>query len=138
MAAIQSRALARAGFAVLQSDLLGCGDSSGDFGDATWQDWVGDVSEAIRWVQCRHDAPLWLWGLRAGCLLAVEASRQVSADYSFVFWQPTPSGKAPLQQFLRLKVAGGSLEGCQGLTNMLANLNELFGPEDYQPQNPKK
>ena len=34
MAALQARALAKAGYAVLQLDLLGCGDSSGDFGDA--------------------------------------------------------------------------------------------------------
>ena len=43
MAALQARALAKAGYAVLQIDLFGCGDSSGDFGDASWQDWVGDV-----------------------------------------------------------------------------------------------
>ena len=34
MATLQARALAQAGFSVLQVDLLGCGDSSGDFGDA--------------------------------------------------------------------------------------------------------
>ncbi|MBK8384562.1 MAG: hypothetical protein IPL11_02315 [Candidatus Accumulibacter sp.] len=33
---LQARALATAGYAVLQIDLMGCGDSSGDFGDATW------------------------------------------------------------------------------------------------------
>src|SRR5687768_8838655 len=36
MAALQARALAASGHAVLQIDLLGCGDSSGDFGDASW------------------------------------------------------------------------------------------------------
>src|SRR5882672_8203208 len=49
MAALQSRALSAAGFAVLQLDLFGCGDSSGEFGDATWDDWVADIVEAAGW-----------------------------------------------------------------------------------------
>ena len=70
MAAMASRALAAQGWAVLQVDLLGCGDSSGDFGDATWQAWTDDVVRAAQWLTSRHpEAPLWLWGLRAGALL---------------------------------------------------------------------
>ena len=111
MAAMQSRSLAEAGFSVLQIDLLGCGDSDGDFGEATWRDWVDDVSEAIRWLKCQHDLPLWMWGLRAGCLVAVEASRDAGVDCGFIFWQPTPTGKSVLQQFLRLRVAGDMLGG---------------------------
>lgn len=111
MAALQSRALAKDGFAVLQIDLLGCGDSSGDFGDATWEDWVEDVLLAQRWLAERHAAPLWLWGLRAGCLLAAEAARRIETPANLLFWQPTPSGKQVLQQFLRLKLAGDMLGG---------------------------
>ena len=36
MAALQARALAAAGFGVLQLDLYGCGDSSGEFAEARW------------------------------------------------------------------------------------------------------
>ena len=36
MVALQARALAEDGLAVLLVDPLGCGDSPGDFGDATW------------------------------------------------------------------------------------------------------
>lgn len=120
MAALQSRALAQAGYAVLQMDLLGCGDSSGDFGDAAWQDWVGDVVHACHWLRCRGNrpessfapaAPLWLWGLRAGCLLSVSAAKQLDETCNFLFWQPPLSGKVLLQQFLRLKVAGDMLLG---------------------------
>lgn len=105
MAALQSRAFAKAGYAVLQIDLLGCGDSSGDFGDATWDDWVADVQRGANWLAQRTSAPLWLWGLRAGCLLAVEAARSLPALPNFLFWSPTVSGKQVLQQFLRLKAA---------------------------------
>ena len=50
MAALQSRALAAAGFAVLQIDLFGCGDSSGDFADASWAAWQQDVALAVQWL----------------------------------------------------------------------------------------
>lgn len=106
MAAMQARALADAGYAVLQIDLHGCGDSSGDFGDATWAAWIDDVRLAAKWLQARHDAPLWIWGLRAGCLLAVEAARELDGPSCLLFWQPVPAGKVVLQHFLRLKVAG--------------------------------
>jgi uncharacterized protein len=111
MAALQSRALANAGYAVLQIDLHGCGDSSGDFADATWSGWIDDVRLAARWMQARHDKPLWIWGLRAGCLLAVQAAREIDGVSGLLFWQPAASGRALLLQFLRLKAAAELLQG---------------------------
>ena len=124
MAALQSRALAQAGCAVLQIDLHGCGDSSGDFGDASWQGWVDDVLQGCHWLRERNrsqaEVPLWLWGLRAGCLLAAEAARQIDTPCNFIFWSPTPSGKTHLQQFLRLKAAADMLGGnAKGVTEAL-------------------
>ena len=120
MAALQSRALAEAGFAVLQIDLLGCGDSSGDFGDATWDDWVTDVVEACLWLRQQYTAPAWLWGLRAGCLVAVDAARKLSHPCDFLFWQAPGAGKPLLQQFLRLKVVGDMIDGqSKGAMNAL-------------------
>jgi exosortase A-associated hydrolase 2 len=113
MAALQSRALAQAGFAVLQLDLLGCGDSSGDFADATWAHWLADVLQGAQWLRQQHAAPLWLWGLRAGCLLASQAAAQLQGMQATVnqfYWQPPPAGKVLLQQFLRLSLASGLLD----------------------------
>jgi uncharacterized protein len=116
MAALACRALAEAGHAVLQMDLRGCGDSSADFGDASWADWQADVRLGLECLDARLpdavQAPLWLWGLRAGCLLA-------AADWgrpvNYLFWQPMTNGKLALQQFLRLKLAaemaGGTNKG---------------------------
>jgi exosortase A-associated hydrolase 2 len=111
MAALQVRRLAEAGYAVLQVDLEGCGDNPGDFGDATWDGWVADAVQAARWLATRHDAPLWLWGVRAGALLASAAAPQLDAPCHFLFWQPATHGKTVLQQFLRLKVAADMLDG---------------------------
>lgn len=113
MAALQARALAADGCAVLQFDLLGCGDSAGDWADASWAAWVDDVVQACALARDRHHqqwpgvaAPaLWLWGLRAGCLLASAAAPRVPGPLNFLFWQPQGSGKQVLQQFLRLKQA---------------------------------
>lgn len=111
MAALQAKRMAQAGYAVLQLDLYGCGDSSGDFGDASWSDWVADIKAACVWLRARCDVPLWLWGLRSGCLLAAEAASQLDSPVSLLFWQPVVSGKQFLQQFLRLKIAGEMLGG---------------------------
>jgi exosortase A-associated hydrolase 2 len=116
MAALQARALAAAGYGVLQIDLKGCGDSSGEFGDASWADWVSDVHAALRWLRTRSNAPLVLWGLRAGCLVLADAAAQMPQDLSdetcdFVFWQPTPSGAPVLRQFLRTAAAAAFLDG---------------------------
>jgi uncharacterized protein len=106
MGALQSRLLAKSGYAVLQIDLLGCGDSSGDFGDATWAAWLADLAHAANWLRQLHPgAPLTWWGVRAGALLAVQAATQSDQTAGFLFWHPTPSGAVVLQQFLRLKVA---------------------------------
>lgn len=121
MVAMQSRALAAACFAVLQIDLLGCGDSAGDFSDATWARWLDDVVAAVKWLQEQHTPgegeeppPLWLWGLRAGTLLAAEAAARLARDGKgchLLFWQPAPAGKLLLLQFLRLKAAAELLAG---------------------------
>lgn len=114
MAALQSRAFAAAGYAVLQIDLYGCGDSSGDFGEASWHAWAEDVVMACAWLRSRIDAPLWLWGVRAGCLIAAEAAGRVNDLVGFILWQPMFSGRLCLQQFLRLKIAGDLLSGENG------------------------
>ena len=111
MVALQSRALAAAGYDVLQIDLLGCGDSSGDFADASWLTWRHDVLAGYHCLRERSAAPLILWGLRAGCLLLAEASAELPEAADFIFWQPVISGKQHWQQFMRLKMAGEIASG---------------------------
>ncbi len=121
MVAQQSAQLAAAGFTVVQIDLLGCGDSDGEFGDATWQTWIDDLLLACR-IGREHEpsAPLWLWGLRAGCLLATEAAQALAEPCKLLLWQPSLSGAAVLQQFLRLRAAADMLgQGGKGVVDQL-------------------
>lgn len=107
----QCRALAASGHAVLQIDLQGCGDSSGDFGDATWSAWVQDALLGLQWLRDHApQAPTWLWGLRAGALLACATASALKtqapdAPINLLLWQPVSSGQQQLQQFLRLRAA---------------------------------
>lgn len=136
MVALQARAFAQAGCEVLLFDPLGCGDSSGDFGDAGWQDWLDDAQRALQWLQDQAgpdatptDTPMWLWALRGGALLAGGLMERLALTGTalphLLLWQPLTTGKLQLQQFLRLRVAadliGGQAKGVvQSLRDQLA------------------
>ena len=108
MAALQARAFAASGYAVLQPDLYGCGDSSADFADARWPIWKEDLAHAARWLEKEAGAGVNLWGLRLGALLALDFARDMPPG-ALYFWQPAFHGKLHLTQFLRLSVAGQML-----------------------------
>src|SRR5690606_21241351 len=108
MVALQARRLAGAGYAVLRPDLTGCGDSEGEFGEATWTGWVDDLLAAADWAGRQYPAsapPLWFWGHRMGALLACAAAARLPGS-RLLLWQPVTSGRTQLRQFLRLKSAG--------------------------------
>lgn len=105
-----SRAIAEAGFAVLQIDLLGCGDSSGELSDAGWSDWIEDALLGADWLMDRYPGlPMWWWGLRAGALVTTQAAQMFPRTSSLLLWQPALSGKVLLHQFLRLNAAAAGL-----------------------------
>ena len=126
MAALQARALAAAGYGVLQIDLAGCGDSSGDFGDARWELWQEDLAAGAHWLRQRHGGPFLLWGLRLGALLALDYARGARHPVDgMLLWQPVLKASQYLTQFLRLRLAGALLGdgdaggGTQALRNSL-------------------
>jgi exosortase A-associated hydrolase 2 len=104
MVALQARALCAAGFDVLQIDLKGCGDSSGNFGDASWDDWLTDVQSGCVALTARSPAPLWLWGHRTGALLACEIVARSTVPARLLLWHPVASGAQFLNQFLRIRL----------------------------------
>lgn len=115
MVALQSRQFAQAGYAVLRMDLAGCGDSAGDFGQATWADWIEDVRRAVDWVAAETGHQPWLWGHRLGSLLCMDVvAAAAMASPKLLFWQPAPVGRTLLQQFRRLHIAGAFLRSTGG------------------------
>jgi uncharacterized protein len=112
MAALQARALAQAGFDVLQIDLLGCGDSSGDFEDAAWEDWLEDLRLGSQALAARSGAPQWLWGHRTGSLLAGQFARNLERPARLLFWHPVTDGRRFLNQFLRMRLLGQTDPAC--------------------------
>lgn len=104
LSALQARAFASMGFAVLQFDLFGCGDSCGDFNAGRWDLWKLDLAVAAAWLSDRTDGPLHLWGVRLGGLLALDFAREAEVD-TIILWQPYMSGRACMNQFLRLRLA---------------------------------
>jgi exosortase A-associated hydrolase 2 len=112
MAALQAKAFAASGYAVLQIDLFGCGDSSGKFRDATWDIWKADLEAARTWLCNRVAVSVSLWGLRLGALLALDFARSTPGSIDrIVLWQPVMKGELFLTQFLRLRLASEMLAG---------------------------
>jgi len=123
---LQARAFAALGFGVLQLDYFATGDSDGDFSEARWPIWLGDVGAAIDWLERRGLGPIGLWGLRFGALLAAAAANaRPETIKRLVFWQPIVDGKSMLTQFLRIRIAaamadGGAVEKVETLRAALA------------------
>jgi exosortase A-associated hydrolase 2 len=112
MAAVQARRLAARGFGVLVLDPTGCGDSSGDFGDARWELWLDDCHLGLEWLHHQAPAPALVWGLRLGALLALEvAQHHRDRVRAVIMWQPITSGAQYLTELLRIKVGGEIIAG---------------------------
>lgn len=108
-----ARAFAQHGWAAVQFDLLGTGDSSGDFGDATWASWKDDLSIGVEWCRSEFgpDTPVVLWSLRAGCLLVADWLEDGGERLPLLIWQPVIQGRQVLGTFLRLMAAARMLDG---------------------------
>lgn len=126
MAALQARRFATLGFAVLQIDLFGCGDSCGDFNAARWDLWKRDLDTARAWLAERSAGPVYVWGLRLGGLLALDyAAAATHAVDGVILWQPFLNGRTCINQFLRQRLAAGTNPGGSGAATSSALRTEL-------------
>jgi exosortase A-associated hydrolase 2 len=98
---------------VVQVDLYGCGDSTGDFSEATLEEWVADLQRIVQ-AEGRPDGALWLWGLRAGALL-LRPLLESHPAVNLLLWQPALDGAQVLGQFLRLRTAASFIEHGQAI-----------------------
>ncbi len=106
LAAAQSRRLAAAGYRVTLVDFFGTGDSEGELQDASLAIWRDNIDETVRAALEETEAPVTLWGLRFGALLAMDyaagANRPIE---NLLLWEPVTSGKRYVTQLLRQRVA---------------------------------
>lgn len=105
--------LCESGIAVIVPDLFGTGDSEGEFREAEVNRWVEDLATACKHAESRAMPVKAIVAVRLGCALAVAAQRSgaLPAVEASAWWQPVLDGKRHVAQFLRLRVAGGSMRG---------------------------
>ncbi len=91
--------LAEAGFPALRFDYYGCGNSAGDFEQASIDRWRADVSQAIAEIRRRCDrSRVCLIGLRLGATLSMMVGAEQGDVDGLVLWDPVVSGPAHLSE----------------------------------------
>lgn len=101
------RQLAARGIMTVVPDLFGTGDSEGEFRDASWDAWCGDMAATINWARAQADMPVHALLVRFGaCLYSSCASLLDDAGdaHRIAAWQPELSGATAMRQLLRMKV----------------------------------
>lgn len=94
--------LERAGYATLRFDYSGTGDSGGDDGDATIDQWLDDIATAGDELRATSGAKrLVLVGLRLGATLAgLATSRGALRPRHLILWDPVVEGRTYLQELV--------------------------------------
>jgi exosortase A-associated hydrolase 1/exosortase A-associated hydrolase 2 len=85
--------------------LHGTGDSDGEFGDATWSQWLEDLRCGLRWLESQRLGPVSIWGVRLGAILAGQLVATEAAIDRLLLWQPVSQGKQFLTNLLRVRIA---------------------------------
>ena len=110
---VMADALTRNGFAVLRYDKRGIGSSTGDYNNATTEDFASDAEAAIAFLKTRHDLnskKVGLIGHSEGGLVASMIATRSSQQISWVVLLATPALKGEDALLLQSKLiaqAGG-------------------------------
>ena len=102
---LAARAFAAAGFGVLRFDYRGCGDSGGEFHEATVNGWLEDVQAAAAALRSRlGGGETGLLGLRFGATLAACAAETLPGVSRLILWEPVLDGRPYFAADLRKKL----------------------------------
>lgn len=97
-----ARSLTSAGYCVLRFDYFGCGDSQGEFIDATFERWADDIHSAHEELcSAAGVREAWLVGSRLGANLALDASPGLPNIEGLVLWEPIVEGEAYISTLRR-------------------------------------
>lgn len=132
MVGLACQAFVADGWAVLQFDFSGCGDSSGLFEEANWEAWREDLDAVLDWChrKAQGHGRVVLWGLRCGALHAGDWMKTRNVGYPMLLWHPVYNGKLHLTQFLRLRAANSMLSDADARNVMAELRTRLDGGEE--------
>jgi hypothetical protein len=104
-----ARYLAVRGIECLRFDYRGMGESTGNFGDMSFDDWSEDVELMAEWLNDRSPGvPLVLHGLELGALLASKAFAARVGD-ALLAWAPPASANEVLRPALQRRVTADNM-----------------------------
>lgn len=125
-----ARALCTQGIDVLRFDLRGCGDSEGEFGQATLSGWLNDLDVALQWLnQTHHAKAVGLLGLRLGAALVAQCAEQHPEVRWLGLWEPITDGA----QYWRLSLRRQQIR--QAITETVGQASSLPGRLETCPTN---
>jgi exosortase A-associated hydrolase 2 len=114
------------GYNVLRFDYRGCGDSEGDFEEATLSTRLSDIHRAIEiLIERTGNDKIILFGLRLGATLAAAIASDGPRTDSLVLWEPVLHVKAYFEQFLRYQVLAEMIRENILVTNRKKLINDL-------------
>ena len=100
-----ARAFCEAGIAVLRFDYRGCGESEGEFRDATVSTRQADIERSmVLLAELSGTGRVGLLGLRFGSLLAASVAEKCGKVPFLVLWEPVTDGKSYFMADLRKKL----------------------------------
>jgi pimeloyl-ACP methyl ester carboxylesterase len=134
-----ARACADHGLAAWRFDLSGTGESGGEPGAASWEDWCEEAAAVAAWVRQQVPGGLWIAvGVRLGALLAVQAAvHGGAAAVSLV--EPVLSGEDCLRdldrrQRIKQAVGGSGSEAADSQSRWARGETVDFGGFEVGPR----
>jgi len=100
-----ARFLAQHNFAAVRFDYRGTGESTGEFLEMTFRDWLDDIQQVSAWADSQlGKSPLVLHGMGMGGLLAQRVFNSGRGD-ALLLWSPLPRAADVFDQALRMRLS---------------------------------
>ena len=111
-----ARLLANNGIHAVIFDFSGTGDSSGEWGQFCYSDWMGDIKHVYTHCSSFADNVSFI-ALRFGALILSDVVSQSDIDVDrCIFWDPIENGEILIRQLIRIKIAAAMADESKKLT----------------------
>ncbi len=112
-----ARLLANSGLDALCFDYSGTGDSSGKWGEFSYDNWVSDLQDVYHFSKSLASDVSFI-ALRFGALIVADAiaAKQLSVK-KCLLWDPLESGDVLTRQLVRMKIAAAMTDNAKKITS---------------------